>query len=125
MSESTHDHDSEPPRRSRRRSRRPGPRFATIWFSVLGVIWIGFTFVALDRWRPHPLGPADYAVGALGCLFGCFYFFVASAVYHRRKYIFDVALVCAGLGILAFPLGTLISLLLISNIAPRRHDFTK
>jgi len=110
--------------RRRRRSRR-GPIFSTIWFSLLGVHWFILVGLVLILWRPHPLSTNDLLVGSCGGLLGLFYFWVAYAVYHRRQYIFDIAFVCAGLGLLAFPFGTGLSILLLSNLTARKHHFTK
>jgi hypothetical protein len=109
----------------RQRSRRRGPLLPTVWFCVVGVNWWVLTALGLIYALPHPLKVGDFCIGALGGLVGCFYFWVAYAVYHRRRYIIDVAFACAGLGILSVPVGTLFSILLLSSLMSRRHDFTK
>ena len=87
--------------------------------------WIGlYVFVKLYL-RPSPLTTSDYVVGGIVGLLGLFYFWVAYAVYRRKRYIVDVAFACAGIGLLSFPFGTLLSVLLISSLMSRRHDFTK
>lgn len=109
----------------RRRSRRRGPVLPTVWFCVLGVNWWVLITLGLIYLRPHPLSSGDLCVGTVGGLVGCFYFWVAYAVYHRRRYIIDVAFTCAGFGLLSFPVGTLFSILLLSSLMSKRHDFTK
>ena len=109
----------------RQRSRRRGPLLPTVWFCVLGVNWWVLTTLGLIYLRPHPLSAGDLGVGAVGGVVGFFYFWVAYAVYHRRRYIIDIAFACAGLGLLSFPVGTVFSILLLSTLMSRRHDFTK
>src|SRR5438132_1559674 len=77
----------QPARRRRSSSGRRGPLFPTIWFSVLGINWMVLTTLAVIYLRPHPLSNTDYAVWAVGGLVGFFYFWVAYAVYRRRRYI--------------------------------------
>ncbi len=112
-------------RRRRHRSRRPGPLLPTIWFSLLGLNWWGLTTLALIFLRPHPLTQSDYVVGSIGGVLGLFYLWVGVAVYQRRRYILDCAFVCAGLGLLSIPIGTFFSVLLISSLMSRKHDFTR
>jgi hypothetical protein len=112
------------PSSRRRRSRRGGPLFPTIWFSLIGISWCVLILLAINFLRPHPLISSDYVVGGVGILIAIFYFWVAYAVYRRRRYIIDIAFVCAGLGLFSFPLGTLFSILLLSSLTARRHDFT-
>jgi len=81
--------------------------------------------LAVHYFRPHPLATGDYVVWSIGMVVGCFHFWVASAVYRRRRYILDIAFVCAGLGLLSFPIGTIFSILLLSSLMARKHDFTK
>ena len=64
-------------------------------------------------------------MGALGVILGLFYFWVAYGVYTLRRYILTPAYACAGLGLLGFPAGTLLSVLLLTNISSLRHEFTK
>lgn len=109
----------------RRRKNRRGPGLPTLWFSILGVHWFVLTALGLVYLRPHPLGPSDFAVATLGGLLGVFYLWVAYAVYRRRRYILDAAFACAGLGLFSFPVGTCFSVLLISCVIKRKHDFTK
>jgi hypothetical protein len=110
---------------SRRRSRRRGPLLPAIWFTILGLSWIGLMVVALAVLRPHPLTTSDYLVGSIGLGLGAFYFWVAYAVYRRRRYILTAAFVCAGFGLLSFPIGTAFAALLLSSLMARKHDFTK
>ncbi len=81
--------------------------------------------LAIHFLRPHPLATGDYLIWSIGMVVGCFYLWVASAVYRRRRYILDIAFVCAGLGLLSFPVGTVFSILLLSSLVDRKHDFTK
>lgn len=118
------DSSLEPQKRRRSRSRK-GPLFPTIWFSLIGINWIVLIELVLIFLRPHPLSTSDIVVGACGELMGAFYLWVAYAVYRRRKYIIDVAFACAGFGFLSFPLGTMFSMFLLSDLMIRRHDFTK
>jgi len=113
------------PSQRRSRSHRRGPLLPTVWFFILGVNWTVLITLAVIYLRPRPLIAADFVVTGIGLLIGLFYFWVASSVYHRRKYILDVAFVCAGLGLLSIPLGTLFSILLLSSLTSRKHDFTK
>jgi exosortase/archaeosortase len=92
---------------------------------LLAITWPTLIGVGLTYLRPHPLIATDYAVGALGILLGLFYFWVAYSVYHRRRYILNVAFACAGLGLLSFPAGTLFSILLLNNLMSNKHNFTK
>ena len=106
---------------------RPGPLFPTVCFALHGVL--DFVLVATFFYlRP---GFREESVGGLMGLavvlavFGVIYFWVSYAVYRRRKYIFDIALVFAGLGLLNIPLGTLLSMFLLSSLMERKYDFTK
>jgi hypothetical protein len=108
----------------RRRSRRRGPLFPTIWFFLVGISWCTLITLAVAFLRPRPLVTPDYVVCGVGFLLAIFYFWVACAVYRRRKYIFDIAMVCAGLGLLSIPIGTCFSILLLSSLMERKHDFT-
>jgi len=81
--------------------------------------------LALKFLRPHPLIRSDYLIGLVGVGFCLFYFWVAYAVYRRRKYILTTAFVCAGFGLLNFPIGTVLAVVLLSNLTARKHDFTK
>ena len=58
-------------------------------------------------------------------MMGLFYFWVGYAVYKRRAYIWNIAVACAGIWLLGIPSGTVISLLLISNLIAARHSFTR
>jgi hypothetical protein len=111
--------------RRRRHPRRHGPLFPAIEFTILGVLWILFMVMALVLFRPHPLEQSDYMVGAIGLALGLFYFWVAYGVFRRRRYILTPAYVCAGFGLLNFPLGTVFAVLLISDLVSRQQEFTK
>jgi len=111
--------------RARRRSHRAGPIFSTVYFSLLALHWIALGTVGLYYLRPHPLSDADYFVGGLCVIMGLFYFWVGYAVYKRRAYIWNIAVACAGIWLLGIPSGTVISLLLISNLIAARHSFTR
>ncbi len=114
-----------PAARRRRSSRRRGPLFASIFFCLLGLGWMALMVLALKFLRPHPLTTSDYIVGSVGIALAGFYFWVALAVFQRRKYILTAAFVCAGFGLLNFPIGTALSILLMSDLAARKHEFTK
>jgi hypothetical protein len=111
--------------RRHRHSRRHGPLFPAIKFVILGVLWILFMVLALLFFRPHPLEQSDYMVGAIGVALGLFYFWVAYGVFCRRRYILTPAYVCAGFGLLNFPVGTVFAVLLISDLVSRQQEFTK
>jgi len=114
-----------PASRRRRSSRKRGPLLAAIWFCLLGLFWMLLMALALKFLRPHPLVTSDYIVGSVGIALAGFYFWVAFAVYGRRRYILTPAFVCAGFGLLNFPIGTALSILLLSDLMARKHDFTK
>jgi hypothetical protein len=119
------DYPDEKPQKRRRHRSRPGPLLPTIWFSLLGLNWIALTILALIFFVRHPLSISDLLAGSCGVALGLFYFWVAYAVFCRRKYILDIAFACAGLGILSIPVGTILSLFLVSSLMARKHDFTK
>jgi hypothetical protein len=119
-----HQYPPMPSSRRRHRSHR-GPLFPTIWFSIVGINWCALITLAVIYLRPRPLTTTDFAVVGIGLLMGLFYFWVAYAVYRRRRYIIDIAFVCAGLGLLSIPLGTCFSIMLLSSLMARKHDFTK
>lgn len=118
-------YDPEDPAFRRRRARKRGPLFSAIWFGLVGLQWVVLMFLALHYLRPHPLTTPDYLMGGVGIVFGLFYIWVGYSVYRRRKYILNVAFACAGLGLLAFPSGTIFSALLLSDLMSRKHDFTR
>ena len=64
-------------------------------------------------------------VGGLGVVVGLFHFWVAWAVYMRRGYIWNAALACAAFSILAVPVGTVISLLLLGDLFAVREEFKR
>jgi hypothetical protein len=117
--------DDPVPQKRRRHRSRPGPLLPTIWFLLSGLNWIALTILALIFFVRHPLSTSDLLVGCLGVALGFFYFWVAYAVYCRKKYIIDIAFACAGLGILSIPVGTILSLFLVASLMARKHDFTK
>lgn len=114
-----------PPTRRRRSSRKRRPLLPAICFVVLGVGWVVLMALALKLLRPHPLVRSDYLIGLVGVGFGLCYFWVAYAVYRRRKYILTTAFVCAGFGLLNFPIGTVLAVFLLSSLVARKHDFIK
>ena len=101
------------------------PLGPAIWFSLLGINWWVFIALGLFHFRPRPFVTTDYVMASVGVALGLFYFWVGAAVYRRRRYILDCAFVCGGFGLLSFPFGTLISILLISSLIARKHDFTR
>jgi hypothetical protein len=96
-----------------------------IKFILLGILWILLAVGALVYMRPHPLTGTDYMVGSIGVAIGIFYFWVAIEVLRRRRYILTCAYVLAGFGLLNFPFGTLIAVVLLSDLVARQHDFTR
>ncbi len=92
---------------------------------LLGFNWFALMTLCLMLLRPHPLVASDYVVGAIGFGLGLFYFFVAYAVFTRRKYILNVAYACAGLGLFGFPIGTIISIMLLATLSTSKHNFTR
>lgn len=86
---------------------------------------MAFGTLATKYLRPHPLGTADYCMWAFCFAMGLFYFWVAYAVFMRRRYIYNIALACAGIWILGIPSGTILSILLITNLVSARYSFTK
>ena len=121
MSDTTH----HVQRHRRRGSHRHGPVFTSIWFMLLGFNWFALVIVGLIFLRPHPLVATDYFVSSIGFGLGLFYFFVAYAVFTRRKYIVNVAFACAGLGLAGIPIGTIISLMLLASLSTSKHNFTR
>ena len=104
---------------------RRGPLFPTIWFSIVGLNWMALSSLAMIFLRPRPWAPGDYVVWSIGMAMGAFCFWVAYAVYHRRRYILDIAFACAGISLLSFPVGTVFAIMLLSSLMARKHDFTK
>lgn len=107
------------------RSRGGGPIFSTIGFFLLGLNWIAFGTLGIIYLRPRPLGTSDYLMWAFCAAICLFYFWIAYAVYHRRSYIWNIAIACAGICVAAFPTGTLISVLLITNLFSAREKFVR
>jgi len=64
-------------------------------------------------------------ITVLLAVLGLVYSWLSYAVYRRRKYAFDIALVFAGIGLLNIPVGTLLSVFLLSSLMERKYDFTK
>jgi len=112
-------------RRRRRKSRKRGPLFATIYLSLIGLQWVALFTLVLVYLRPHPLVPGDIFMGALGMCVGGFYLWSARGVYMRRRYIYTPAFACGSFGLLGFPFGTVLSILLLTNLAAHRHELTK
>jgi hypothetical protein len=113
------------PARRRRSSRRRGPLLPAIKFILLGILWILAVVGALAYLRPHPLTNTDYMVASIGFALGLVYFWVAIEVLRRRRYILTAAYVLAGFGLINFPFGTIISVVLLSELVSRQQDFTK
>jgi len=96
-----------------------------VYFVLLALHWIALGTVGISYLRPHPLGYLDLFVGAVCVAVGLFYIWVGYAVFKRRAYIWNIAVACASIWILGFPTGTLLSLLLITNLLSARPRFTK
>lgn len=109
----------------RRRKSRSGPKLSCVWFCLLSLQWAALTVLGMVFLRPHPLSTGDWIVAGLGGALALFYLWVACAVYGRKRYIFEIAVACAGLGLLSIPIGTFISLMLMSEMFASKHDFTK
>jgi hypothetical protein len=121
-------YETEPEEAERRvhrgRSRRRGPLFATIWLALLSLHWVAL-MVLIYFYRRHPLTAGDLFVGSIGCMLALFYLWVAYAVYCRRRYIWDIAMVCAGIWLIAIPTGTILALLIFGNLLSAKSDFTR
>jgi len=112
-------------RRRRRKSRKHGPLYASLYLFLIGMQWVALFSMALLYLRPKPLVTADYFMGLLGMCLGGFYLWTAWGVYHRRRYIYTPAFAAASFGIVGFPCGTLLAVLLIIDLSAHRHEFDK
>lgn len=112
-------------RRVRKHSGRSGPLLPCVCFCLLALHWILVGALGIYFLRPRPYTQWDVYVGAGFVAMALFYLWVAYAVRKRRKYIFNIAVTCAGFWLLGFPTGTVIAAYLISNLISARHAFTR
>ena len=109
----------------RQRSHRPGSIWSMLYFFLLGLHWVAFGFLGTHYVRKHTFDEIAFAIWAFCILMGLFYLWIGYAVYKRRSYIYNMALACAGIWLIGFPVGTIVSVLLLTNLADSRHTFTK
>lgn len=112
-------------RRRRRRSRKHGPLFASMYLFLIGMQFMALFALGLTYLRPKPLVPADYLMGVVGLCLGVFYLWTAWGVYYRKSFIYTPAFAAGSFGIAAIPCGTVLAVLLIIDLAAHRHEFNK
>jgi hypothetical protein len=114
-------YETEPEEAGRRvhrsRGKRRGPLFATIWFFLLSLHWVAL-MVLVFYLRGNSMNLADKFVASIGCLLAFFYLWVAFAVFRRRRYIWDIAMVCAGIWLFLMPIGSVIVMFSVNAIPP-------
>jgi uncharacterized membrane protein len=92
---------------------------------LLGLHWPLLAALALWKYRPRGLVPADYSVIALASVLCFLYFWVAYEVFHRRSRVWSIAVGCAGIWIFGFPTGTVVAFLLVANLVASKYDYSK